>query len=918
MKTLTRLIPILALLAFPAHAQNTPTQTSTGNITAQGATCNTTNACISMILPNNANTVAVVLDGTFVAELILEQSADNGLTWVTVATLSAPGTTSYSVLAMTNFRVRCDGFTSGKVVVTLNESTGGGSGGGGGGGNVSGSGTANNVTCWAGTSIITNCPDFLDISGAPQIIGPLTITGGAGFTSSIGLPEGAPANCLSPAAGKQILCSINSPDSLVLSSNGGAYAAIGSGGGGSTWATLPLSGTNTGTGLVHAPTATGTVPYTLDCPTGMTVDCFDLKVNHIKQFWLDSSGNMNFAGSQLDIASSTSTVAGLFAIHGIQTVSGPGGCVDLLNDADAITTFLCAGATSGQYMLSAGLPVSDTVQFYALASPTVTPKTANYTVFCQLDFNRLINYTTGGSTLTIPQSGGGTSLTDAAHCGPGWLLHVSNSSAVAETIASTTSNFYGSGLTPGTSFSLAAGQNADIDADTAFNYHVVMGSSSGGSGTVTHTAGALTANQLVFGNGSADIAVGDLTGDITTSGGKATTLATTGASAASCGDSTHTCALTINTKGQVTANSNTAVGLGGRAVTGAATTDSIVSGDNATVIDHDQAASGTVNQTLPTATTLGNASFVYSYANHSAQTDTITPTTWTIQKGSAAAGSSISIPSGGFVRITVDPNSSTNWLADCAGCGTTGLSGMTATQVPIAATATTVTSSKALVGTDTGIATAATISTTAGTAVCSTANGGVSTTGCAAASMLTAAGSKWVVMNPFAGFIGGSAGAGQGIAVTNGTANQGNYFQWVLPVPAKITKMTFDVITLGASSHVDFGIYSISGTTGTLVAHTGSQSGVATGIQTITLGSPVTLNPGTYFLGECSDNTTVRIQIVGASDSAMGGMLSSAAAPNTWGGDATDTCTAGVLPGTITTTNITNALQYPVFILATN
>lgn len=67
-----------------------------------------------------------------------------------------------------------------------------------------------------------------------------------------------------------------------------------------------------------------------------------------------------------------------------------------------------------------------------------------------------------------------------------------------------------------------------------------------GAGTVTHTAGALTLNQLVFGNGAADIAVGDLTGDLTTSGGKATTLATV----ATPGTGLKT---TINAKGLATA-----------------------------------------------------------------------------------------------------------------------------------------------------------------------------------------------------------------------------------------------------------------------------------------------------------------------------------------------------------------------------
>ncbi len=46
-----------------------------------------------------------------------------------------------------------------------------------------------------------------------------------------------------------------------------------------------------------------------------------------------------------------------------------------------------------------------------------------------------------------------------------------------------------------------------------------------GSGTVTNT-GTLTANQLIVGNGTVDIKVSDLTGDVTTSGGVATTLKT--------------------------------------------------------------------------------------------------------------------------------------------------------------------------------------------------------------------------------------------------------------------------------------------------------------------------------------------------------------------------------------------------------
>jgi hypothetical protein len=48
--------------------------------------------------------------------------------------------------------------------------------------------------------------------------------------------------------------------------------------------------------------------------------------------------------------------------------------------------------------------------------------------------------------------------------------------------------------------------------------------SSAGTGTVTHTAGALTSGQLIVGNGTGDIKVGDLSGDVSTSGSGVTTM----------------------------------------------------------------------------------------------------------------------------------------------------------------------------------------------------------------------------------------------------------------------------------------------------------------------------------------------------------------------------------------------------------
>jgi hypothetical protein len=70
----------------------------------------------------------------------------------------------------------------------------------------------------------------------------------------------------------------------------------------------------------------------------------------------------------------------------------------------------------------------------------------------------------------------------------------------------------------------STGAVEEITVGTGLTLSAGSLTASGGTGTVTHT-GALTANQLVVGNGTADIKVSDLTGDVTTSGGVATTIA---------------------------------------------------------------------------------------------------------------------------------------------------------------------------------------------------------------------------------------------------------------------------------------------------------------------------------------------------------------------------------------------------------
>jgi hypothetical protein len=122
----------------------------------------------------------------------------------------------------------------------------------------------------------------------------------------------------------------------------------------------------------------------------------------------------------------------------------------------------------------------------------------------------------------------------------------------------------------------------------------------------------------------------------------------------------------------------------------------------------------------------------------------------------------------------------------------------------------------------------------------------------------------------------------------------------------KVGNAIVRVTTAGASGHFDVGIYSVSGTTATLQWHLGSQStGSAQNISVTP--AAFTLAAGTnYLIAWCADNTAATL--LGITNSGNAGLVSggTGTVANTFGTDSTDTCTAGVLPSTLTTTNITN------------
>jgi hypothetical protein len=82
-------------------------------------------------------------------------------------------------------------------------------------------------------------------------------------------------------------------------------------------------------------------------------------------------------------------------------------------------------------------------------------------------------------------------------------------------------------------------------------------------------------------------------------------------------------------------------------------------------IMHDFAASVAVTITIPTPATLNNAAPIFVYSNYSAFTDTVSPTTYQISRGGAAAAASITVDPDYSCKIQLDHVNASTWKADC-------------------------------------------------------------------------------------------------------------------------------------------------------------------------------------------------------------------------------------------------------------
>jgi hypothetical protein len=104
----------------------------------------------------------------------------------------------------------------------------------------------------------------------------------------------------------QINCSTN----LTCSASGTKVTITASSTASTAWSSITGSATNTATGFVLAPTATGTVPWTHTCPSGITVDCIDWNLGATKEMWIDSSGVVHFNQNPVGVGGAVSSVFG--------------------------------------------------------------------------------------------------------------------------------------------------------------------------------------------------------------------------------------------------------------------------------------------------------------------------------------------------------------------------------------------------------------------------------------------------------------------------------------------------------------------------------------------------------------------------------------------------------------------------------
>lgn len=169
----------------------------------------------------------------------------------------------------------------------------------------------------------------------------------------------------------------------------------------------------------------------------------------------------------------------------------------------------------------------------------------------------------------------------------------------------------------------------------------------------------MVVNQLVFGsNTKGGFAPGDLTGDVTTSGGKATTLTTVNSNVGTCGDSTHVGQVTLNGKGLTTACTPVAIAGAGSPPAGSPLFTTVASTTVTATSPTTLIGSVSGNTTIP-ANTL-SAGTVLRFSAQGYYSTPATPASLTID---IKIGGSIRLTTGAVVQIASVTNGV--WQIQC-------------------------------------------------------------------------------------------------------------------------------------------------------------------------------------------------------------------------------------------------------------
>lgn len=349
------------------------------------------------------------------------------------------------------------------------------------------------------------------------------------------------------------------------------------------------------------------------------------------------------------------------AITGVTGATSDGTSL-ILGDGNAKFT----GATSGTMILKAP----------ATGGGTITAPTGTDTLVGRASTDTLTNKTLTSPVLVTPAlgtpaSGVGTNLTGI----PNGAL---TNSAI--TIGGQSTSLGGSTTNQGTGakLQLSTGTtttNNCVKFDSTGNTVDAGAACGGAAGTVTTTGSPANGNLTKF-SGAATVTNTDLTGDITTSGTAATTLATVNANVGTFGDATHCANFTVGAKGLITAaaQSTSCPGASGTVSVTASTPNIVVNPTPGTgtftigTTAIDSANSG--NSTSYTFLSSDAGTTVRRVAT-SAQTDTL-PTVGTAGFG---AGFSMTVCTGPVAGQSQDTISTSSKIAYGATGGAGGLVG---------------------------------------------------------------------------------------------------------------------------------------------------------------------------------------------------------------------------------------------------